>query len=179
MISTFMILLSNLPCVATWRLSRFVELRGCELRQQSHNSIRCLMNRPLPIIRGGGPPITRDMAISPSCALGFEPAFAPRSWPILADYVFIVPASFRFRESVMAMLQDGRVLIAGGTVENGVFRNSAELDPATGRFSTTDNMQSRRAGHSATLLLNGTVLIAGGLAGRVFEGGIRQVRCRW
>lgn len=80
----------------------------------------------------------------------------------------------------MAMLQDGRVLIVGGMVENGVFLSSAELfDPATGRFSTTDNMQSRRVGHSATLLLNGTVLIAGGLAGRVFEGGIRQVRCRW
>ena len=39
--------LSNLLCVATWRLSRFVELRGCELRQQSHNFIRWLMNRPL------------------------------------------------------------------------------------------------------------------------------------
>ncbi len=80
----------------------------------------------------------------------------------------------------MAMLQDGRVLIAGGMVENGVFLSSAELfDPATGRFSTTDTMQSRRVGHSATRLLNGTVLIAGGLAGRVFEVGIRQVRCRW
>jgi hypothetical protein len=80
----------------------------------------------------------------------------------------------------MAMLQDGRVLIPGGMVENGVFLSSAELfDPATGRFSTTDNRQSRRVVHSATRLLNGTVLIAGGLAGRVFEGGIRQVRCRW
>jgi len=80
----------------------------------------------------------------------------------------------------MAMLQDGRVLIVGGMVENGVFLSSAELfDPATGRFSTTNKMQSCRVGHSATLLLNGTVLIAGGLAGRVFEGGIRQVRCRW
>ena len=81
----------------------------------------------------------------------------------------------------MAMLQDGRVLIAGGMVENGAFLSSAGLfDLATAaRFSTTDNMQSRRVGHSATLLLNGTVPIAGGLAGRVFEGGIRQVRCRW
>jgi len=47
----------------------------------------------------------------------------------------------------MAMLQDGRVLIVGGMVENGVFLSSAELfDPATSRFSTTDNMQSRRVG---------------------------------
>ena len=61
----------------------------------------------------------------------------------------------------MAMLQDGRVLIAAGMSENGVFLSSAELfDPTTGRFRTTDNVQSRRVGHSATLLLNGTVLIA-------------------
>jgi Galactose oxidase, central domain len=47
----------------------------------------------------------------------------------------------------MVMLRDGRVLIAGGMVENGVFLSSAELfDPATGRFSTTDNMQCGRVG---------------------------------
>ena len=80
----------------------------------------------------------------------------------------------------MAMLQDGRVLIAGGMVENGVFLSSAELfGPATGRLSTTDNMQSRRVGTAQRFSLNSTELIAGGLAGRVFEGGIRQVRCRW
>jgi hypothetical protein len=71
----------------------------------------------------------------------------------------------------MATVQDGRVLIAGGMVENGAFLSSAELfDPATCRFSTTDNMRSRRVGHSATLLLTGTELVAGTVAGWVFEG---------
>ncbi len=78
----------------------------------------------------------------------------------------------RRADHTSTLLKDGRVLIAGGMVENGVFLNAAELfDPATGRFSETGSMQSRRVGHSATLLPNGKVLIAGGLAGRVFEGG--------
>ena len=87
----------------------------------------------------------------------------------------VVPAAAmhdRRADHTATMLKDGRVLIAGGMVENGVFLNSAELfDPATGRFMPTGSMLSRRVGHSATLLPNGKVLIAGGLAGRLVEGG--------
>jgi len=78
----------------------------------------------------------------------------------------------RRADHTSTLLPDGRVLIAGGMVENGVFLNSAELfDPGKGTFVATASMQSRRVGHSATLLPNGKVLIAGGLAGRIFEGG--------
>jgi hypothetical protein len=78
----------------------------------------------------------------------------------------------RRADHTATLLPDGRVLIAGGMVENGIFLNSAELfDPAKGTFVATASMQSRRVGHSATLLPNGKVLIAGGLAGRVSEGG--------
>jgi len=70
------------------------------------------------------------------------------------------------------LLPDGRVLITGGMVENGVFLESMEIfDPKTGRFSQAGNMASKRVGHSATLLPNGKILIAGGLAGRNFENG--------
>lgn len=66
------------------------------------------------------------------------------------------------------LLGNGKVLIAGGRNYNvGITGerdlNSAELyDPNTGTFTATGNMTVSHFGHTATLLNNGTVLIAGG-----------------
>jgi hypothetical protein len=62
-------------------------------------------------------------------------------------------------------LQDGRVLVAGGTVSaDGAPQSTAELyDPTAGTFGLTGSLASARIGHTATLLENGEVLIAGGI----------------
>lgn len=64
------------------------------------------------------------------------------------------------------LLQDGRVLIAGGqdslkiAAETHATAELFSLD--TGVFSPTGTMSTPRYGHNATLLSNGTVLITGG-----------------
>jgi hypothetical protein len=64
------------------------------------------------------------------------------------------------------LLNDGRVLVAGGMRRNQDFYRSAELyDPATGKFSATGDMNLARVGPAAVLLRSGKVLVLGGWVG--------------
>src|SRR5438874_5031383 len=72
-------------------------------------------------------------------------------------------------EHTASLLPNGKVLVAGGqdsTPQNGnVFfpSKSAELyDPASGTWTATGDLGSARYEHTATLLPNGMVLVAGG-----------------
>src|SRR5262245_27498370 len=61
------------------------------------------------------------------------------------------------------LLENNKVLIAGGMERNGVWLDSAELyDPASWQFRPAGPMHARRAGATATLLPDVKVLIAGG-----------------
>jgi Kelch motif/Galactose oxidase, central domain len=64
------------------------------------------------------------------------------------------------------LLQDGKVLIAGGMRRNQDFYSSAELyDPAPSKFQATGAMTIPRVGHAAVLLRSGRVLVVGGWVG--------------
>jgi len=97
------------------------------------------------MLAGGG---TRSLEI-------FDPT--KKEWTTVAGQLSTV-RSFH----AAALLQDGKVLIAGGR-DGDVPLNSTDLfDPATGSVTPSGFLTVPRAGHTATTLLDGTVLIAGG-----------------
>jgi hypothetical protein len=72
------------------------------------------------------------------------------------------------------LLNNGKVLIAGGQNSGGVV-NSAELyDPAADTFTATGNLNAARTGASATLLGTGKVLVAGGSSDGTVGGALNS-----
>lgn len=74
--------------------------------------------------------------------------------------------SYNRQYHAATLLQDGRVLVTGGSSDDGrntTFLTSADLyDPASGTFTAAAPMTVARVLHTATRLRDGRVLVAGG-----------------
>jgi hypothetical protein len=77
---------------------------------------------------------------------------------------------FRYGHTATSLL-NGKVLAAGGWTYNGTnfedyywLASAALYDPDTGEWTLTGSLHTRRNGHTMTLLPNGKVLVAGGIA---------------
>src|SRR5215472_16979364 len=108
----------------------------------------------------------------------YSSTLPPLVIPLLASAELYDPSSGTFTATgsmatsrighTATLLSNGKVLIAGGADDTSPDSNylpvaSAELyDPSSGTFTATGDMTARRLGHTATLLADGRVLIAGG-----------------
>jgi hypothetical protein len=96
-----------------------------------------------------------------------SPTASPKTSPTPAP-IFVATGSMNSARmnATATLLQNGKVLIAGGAATTGLIQTdlaSAELyDPATEQFTPTGSMTTPRAYQTATLLLDGRVLVAGG-----------------
>ncbi len=93
--------------------------------------------------------------------------------PVSGVFVFTGSMTAARNNHTAALFPDGTVLVTGGESQtcsdDGCWfsgtTTSAELyDPAQGAFASAGDMTASRAGHTATLLNNGDVLLAGGYA---------------
>ena len=116
------------------------------------------------VVAGCGSP-----AASPTPEATASPVATPTAVVVATSRLgsFQTAATMNFSRiaATATLLNDGRVLIAGG-IAGGQPLSSAELfDPRTSTFTVTGPMIEARASHSATLLLSGQVLLAGGTGG--------------
>jgi hypothetical protein len=86
------------------------------------------------------------------------------TWTATGDMIEV-----RANAPTATLLLDGTVLVAGGESgsvgSNGPLASVEVYDPSTGSWTATGSMIEGRSQYTATLLLDGTVLVAGGYGG--------------
>ena len=108
--------------------------------------------------------ITRSIAPGPEGIFVYV-SHAELYEPLTGTFVRTGDMNTQHTGPTATLLTNGKVLVAGGDIGDGGdgASTSAELyDPATGTFTSTDNMITGRDQHTATLLADGRVLMVGG-----------------
>ncbi len=112
------------------------------------------------LLTGGTLPRPGADPRAPHIALRSAALFDPQAGDIVWRGSMLAPRT----KHEAVLLQDGRVLIAGGTSDTqlGVVYESAEIfDPVTRTFTPAASMLEPRVWHSMTLLPDGRVLVVG------------------
>ncbi len=142
-------------------LGRFTNTGSLIFPRQGHTATLLPSGK---VLITGGVGATTAMAVRPSLAVVpsaeiYDPATGTFSATVgfMSDY----------RSSHTAtLLQNGKVLIAGGKSSDGQSIGTAEIyDPAADAFTQTGTLVMGRYSHTATLLPGGSVLLTGGLSG--------------
>ena len=85
--------------------------------------------------------------------------------PVRNQLVTTIPMNVARGRAEVVTLADGRILAVGGCTSilcAGVLDSAEIYDPATDSWTSTAPMGTPRAGHHATVLLDGSVLVGGG-----------------
>jgi hypothetical protein len=107
----------------------------------------------------------------------FDPAFRSSELFVAATSTFAAGPDMTVprRNHVSTLLKDGRVLVTGGIqlrgTGNSATPNTELYDPAANQFVAGDRMNSPRWLHTATLLVDGRVLLVGGRDNNCTGGG--------
>ena len=88
--------------------------------------------------------------------------------PDTEEWTLTGPMSVRRMSHTLTLLHDGRVLAVGGEDPQGsdyVLYSTTEIfDPVTDTWSLGPELSQPRSSHSATLMPDGSVLLAGGIS---------------
>ncbi len=129
-------------------------------------------NQP-PVVLVTSTPVNCTVSGAQVTALQFAPCQLSATQAGNANYLAATPVAFTLQafatmnsvrgQHTATVLNDGRILVAGGGTAGIMFATAEIYDPATSRWTATGSMASARKQHTATLLTDGRVLVTGGL----------------